>query len=164
MSRTKGKWTYLEAVQHGKDPSRFMVLFEDAASLLGLAVATAGIVAEQLTGRMIFDGIASILIAVVLAVTALWLGYETKGLLIGESANSEVVADIENIAGALDGVREVREVLTMHIGPSYIIVCLSAVLTKGGNADGGRTFALLENKIRARHPRVKQVFTKAVPG
>src|SRR5581483_10907410 len=112
-----------------------MVLFEDAASLLGLAVATAGIVAEQLTGRMIFDGIASILIAVVLAVTALWLGYETKGLLIGESANSEVVADIENIADALDGVREVREVLTMHIGPSYIIVCLSAVLTKGGNAD-----------------------------
>jgi cation diffusion facilitator family transporter len=162
LSRTKGKWTYLQAVRHGKDPSRFMVLFEDAASLLGLAIAAAGLAAGQLTGEVRFDGIASILIGVVLAVTALWLAYETKGLLIGESANSEVVKDIRRIAGALGGVREVREILSMHVGPSYIIVCLSIVLTRDGAADSGRTFTLLEENIRAAHRRVKQVFVKAV--
>lgn len=164
LSRTKGKWTYLEAVQHGKDPSRFMVVFEDTASLLGLALAAGGIALQQATGWLWADGAASVLIALVLAVTALWLAWETKGLLIGESANSEVVADIERIAAELDGIREVREVRSMHMGPHYIIVSLAAVLTRGGNTDGGRTMALLEERIRAAHPRVKQLFVKAEPG
>lgn len=162
LSRTKGKWTYLEAVQHGKDPSRFMVVFEDTASLLGLAIAAGGILLQQTTGWLWADGAASVLIALVLAVTALWLAWETKGLLIGESANREVVAHIERIAGDIDGIRQVREVLSMHMGPNYIIVSLAAVLSRGGSADSGRTVALLEEKIRAAHPRVKQVFIKPV--
>lgn len=163
LSRTKGKWSYLEAVQHGKDPSRFMVLFEDSASLLGLLIAALGIGVQQLSGWLLADGIASILIGLVLVVTALWLAWETKGLLIGESANSEVVADIERIADGIDGIREVCEVLSMHVGPNYIIVSLVAVLSRGGSADGGRTVALLEEKIRQAHPRVRQVFIKPVP-
>src|SRR5215475_6798973 len=94
FSRTKGRRTYIEAVQRGKDPSRFMVLFEDSAALLGLTLALAGIALDQLTGDARFDGVASLLIGLVLAVTAVWLAYETKGLLIGEAADREVVSDI----------------------------------------------------------------------
>jgi cation diffusion facilitator family transporter len=164
LSRVKGKWSYLEAVRHGKDPSRFMVIFEDTASLLGLLIAAFGIAAQQLTGILLFDGIASILIALVLAATAMWLAWETKGLLIGESANSEVVADIERIAGEVGGIREVREVLSMHVGPNYILVTLSAVLTHERTEDAGRSMEQLEALIRKAHPRVKQVFVRVIAG
>jgi len=68
-----------------------MVLFADTAALLGLLIAAAGIVAEQLTGSPSYDAVASILIGCVLSISAMLLAQETKGLLIGESANSEVV-------------------------------------------------------------------------
>ena len=91
FSRAKGKWGYIEAVQRAKDPSIFVVLFEDSAAMLGLLVAFVGIALAQYTGFLYFDGIASIIIGLILIGTAIWLAYETKGLLIGESANLDVV-------------------------------------------------------------------------
>jgi len=55
--------------------------------MIGLVVAFAGIWLSQATGILIFDGIALVLIGLILAATAVWLAYETKGTLIGESAN-----------------------------------------------------------------------------
>ena len=86
FSKAKGKWGYIEAVQRGKDPTMFVVLFEDSAAALGLIVAFLGIWLSQATGILIFDGIASVIIGLILAGTAVWLAYETKSLLIGESA------------------------------------------------------------------------------
>jgi divalent metal cation (Fe/Co/Zn/Cd) transporter len=98
FTRAKGKWGYLKAVQRGKDPSMFVVLFEDSAAMLGLIVAAAGIFLSQITGNPIYDGMASIIIGLILAATAAWLAYETKSLLIGESANKEVIQGIRKIA------------------------------------------------------------------
>ena len=83
----KGSWSYVQAVQRGKDPTIFMVLFEDSAAVLGLLVAFLGIWLGQLTGMVYLDGIATFIIGLILGGTAIWLAYETKGLLIGESAN-----------------------------------------------------------------------------
>jgi cation diffusion facilitator family transporter len=130
FSRTKGRRTYIEAVQRGKDPSRFMVLFEDSAALLGLVIALAGIALQQLTGDPRFDGAASCLIGLVLAVTAVWLAYETKGLLIGEAADKEVVADIRRIANSMKGIERMGEVLTMQVGARFILVALTFVLSE----------------------------------
>ena len=94
FTRAKGKWGYLEAVQRGKDPSMFVVLFEDTAAMLGLLVAFVGIALTQATGILYFDGIASVVIGLILIGTAVWLAYETKSLLIGESANRPVIKGI----------------------------------------------------------------------
>jgi cation diffusion facilitator family transporter len=158
FSKTKGKWTYLEAVQRGKDPSRFMVLFEDSAALIGLTIALAGIAIEQLTGDARYDGVASILIGVVLAVTAVWLAYETKGLLIGEAANREVVADIRRLANSVKGIERMGEVLTMHVGAGFILVALTFVLK--GDAQRKETIDELEAKIKQAHPRVRRLFVR----
>jgi cation diffusion facilitator family transporter len=99
FTRAKGKWGYIEAVQRGKDPTLFVVLFEDSAAMLGLVVAFLGVWLTQVTGLMWFDGLASILIGCILAGTAIWLAYETKGLLIGEAANTRVVDGIRAIIG-----------------------------------------------------------------
>lgn len=94
FTRAKGKRGYLAAIRHGKDPSLFVVLFEDSAAMLGILVAFGGIYLTVMTGSHVYDAVASILIGVILALTAAWLAYETKGLLIGESANREVVRGI----------------------------------------------------------------------
>ncbi|MCA9728908.1 MAG: cation diffusion facilitator family transporter, partial [Candidatus Eisenbacteria bacterium] len=71
--QSKGKRSYLEAVRRGKDPSVFVVLFEDSAAMLGLAVAFAGVFLAQITGIPHFDAAASIVIGLILAATAWWL-------------------------------------------------------------------------------------------
>jgi len=75
---------------------------------------------SQVTGILWFDGLASIIIGLILASVAIWLAIETKGLLIGESANNEVNQEIHNIAASYTGIEQVNEVLTLHMGPGFI--------------------------------------------
>lgn len=135
-----------------------MVLFEDTAALLGVLIAAAGIGAEQLTGEPIYDAVASLLVGCVLSVSAVWLAYETKGLLIGESANREVAEDIRRIAAQVDGIEHVHEVLTMHVGPQFILVAITLELSSGRT----RRHAVdqLEVRLKRSHPRIKRVFMR----
>ncbi|MDH4360887.1 MAG: cation diffusion facilitator family transporter, partial [Nitrospirota bacterium] len=162
FTKVKGKWSYLQAVQRTKDPTIFMVLFEDTAAMLGLGVAFLGIWLGQLTGIVYFDGIATCIIGLILAGIAMWLAYETKGLLIGESANQEVVHSIREMAKQLPGVMHVNEVLTMHMGPEFILVNLSVDFRDGVTSEEvERGVAGLDKDIKARHPLVKRVFVEA---
>ncbi|MHB0776817.1 cation diffusion facilitator family transporter [Halomonas sp. WWR20] len=160
--KTKGKWGYLEAVHRGKDPSMFVVVFEDSAALLGLLAALAGVALSQWTGNPVFDGIASVIIGLILGGTAIWLAVETKGLLIGESANRSVVEDIRRLAGQAEGVETVHEVLTMHMGPDYILVNLSVHFVRGTPAESiERSIVTLDRAIKQAHPHVQRVFVEA---
>ncbi len=162
FSRSKGQWSYLQAVQRGKDPTIFMVLFEDSAAVLGLIVAFFGIWLGQVTGIVYLDGIATVIIGLILGGTAVWLAYETKGLLIGESANREVVQSIREMAKQLSGVTNVNEVLTMHMGPEFILVNLSVDFQDGVASEVvEECVAELDVRIKAKHPFVKRVFVEA---
>ena len=160
--RAKGSAGYFEAVHKGKDPSMFIVLFEDSAAMLGLVVAFLGIWLSQFTGDPRFDGAASIVIGLILAVTAIWLAWETKGLLIGESANRPVVEGIRKLVGAHSGVAHVNEVLTMHMGPEFILVNLSVDFVDPATADEvEKTVAQIDREIKASFPNVQRVFIEA---
>lgn len=162
FTRVKGQWGYIEAVQRGKNPSFFVALFEDSAAILGILIAFGGIALGQWTGLNYFDGVASALIGLILGGTAVWLAFETKGLLIGESANQEVVQEIRRLAAALPEVRRVNEVLTLHMGPSYILVNLSVKFSDDlPAATLERTIQRLDQRIKETFPRVKRVFVEA---
>lgn len=162
FTRTKGKWNYIEAVHRGKDPTIFVVLFEDSAALLGIVVAFCGVLLSHLTGIEEFDGIASIIIGLILGGTAVWLAYETKGLLIGESANEKVVNGIREIVAAAEGVDHVNEVLTMHMGPDFILVNIS--IDFRDDIPAGElevVIAKLDRQIKQNFANVKRVFVEA---
>jgi cation diffusion facilitator family transporter len=160
--RSKGSLGYIEAVQRGKDPSKFLVLFEDTAAGIGLVIAFFGILLAQLTGNPVFDGIASVLIGVVLGATAIWLAYETKGLLIGESANPEVVAQIREIAAQFESIQNVNEVLTMHMGPDSLLVNISVDFRDSLRAGAvEQTIAEMDRKIKKAYPVVRHLFVEA---
>jgi len=162
FSKAKGKWGYIEAVQRGKDPSMFVVLFEDSAAMLGLAVAFLGIFLGQVTGIPWFDGAASVVIGLILGGTAVWLAYETKGLLIGESASRRVVQGIRQIADAHKEIDHVNEVLTMHMGPDFILVNISVKFAPEISAgDIEKTVARLDHELKQTYPLIKRVFVEA---
>lgn len=162
FTRAKGKWGYVEAVQRGKDPSMFVVLFEDSAAMLGLVVAMAGITLSRTTGILQFDGIASIIIGLILGGTAIWLAYETKGLLIGESANRHVVEGIREIVRRIEPIEHVNEVLTMHMGPDFILVNVSADFADSVSAgEVEMAIARLDSLVKQAYPAVKRVYIEA---
>jgi cation diffusion facilitator family transporter len=162
FSRAKGKWGYIEAVQRGKDPTMFVVLFEDSAAMLGIVVAFLGVLLVDLTGILIFDGIASIIIGLILGGTAVWLAYETKGLLIGESANKMVIEGIREIILQYDGIDNINELLTMHMGPDFILVNVSIDFRDDIPAsDLEKMIAGMDTQIKGRFPTVKRIFVEA---
>ncbi len=162
FTKEKGKHDYLEAVHRGKDPTNFVVLFEDSAALLGLLVAALGIFLSETLHTEMYDGIASIIIGIILGVTATWLAYETKGLLIGEAANSEVVNGIKKVMESFDEIQHVNEVLTMHMGPEFILLNLSVDFEDSVvAADIENTISEIDKKIKSEFPKIKRIFIES---
>ena len=160
--KAKGKWGYIEAVQRGKDPTMFVVLFEDSAAMAGIIIAFLGVLLTDTTGILIFDGIASIIIGLILGGTAVWLAYETKGLLIGESANKKVIDGISEIILQFNGIDNLNEILTMHMGPEFVLVNVS--IDFHNDIPAGELedmIARMDSKIKERFPTVKRVFVEA---
>ena len=162
FSRSKGRWGFLEAIQRAKNPTIFVVLFEDSAAMLGLMVAFAGVWMSQATGILIFDGIASVIIGLILIGTSIWLAYETKSLLIGESANTAVIRGIRDSLRGRPHVEHVNEVLTMHMGPDFILANISVDFADKISAEEVEAdIAAIDRAIKQKFPEVKRVFIEA---
>ena len=152
----------LAAIRNSKDPTSFTVLFEDTAALLGLVVAFLGIFLGSVLHNPYFDGMASIVIGLILAVVAAFLAYETKGLLIGEGVTPETLDSLRSIAAADPAVQELKKSLTMHFGPHEVLVTLDILFKRELTAEE-ITSAInrIEAAIRARHTEIKYVFIEA---
>jgi cation diffusion facilitator family transporter len=159
--KRKGRLGYFEAFRLSKDPSTFTVLLEDSAALLGLLLALAGLVGAQWLELPQLDGVASIGIAGVLAVSATLLARETKGLLIGETAHPAVSDAILAIANGDDGVRCANGVLTVQMGPNQVVAALSAefedVLT---TPQIEACINRIEKQAKVVHPEIVSLFVK----
>ena len=162
FGRVRGSRSIVDAVRRGKDPTVIAVLFEDSAALAGLVVAAIGVTLYHLSGNALYDGAASIVIGLILGFTAFWPAFETKGLLIGEAANREVVARITSLAKRYPEVERVNEVLTMHVGPEYILAAVS--LNIACDVPRNRAHAVmdeLDETIKKTDPRLKRVFIES---
>jgi len=157
----KGKRGYLEAARQSKDPTMFMVLFEDTAALIGLMIALAGITASHVLGRPELDGAASIGIGLLLGMVALFLASESKGLLMGEPAASEVVASICAIAHAQPGVERSSGLFTVHLGPDQVVAAITADFRDTlSAADVEAVVAEIEDRVKAVHPEIVLLMVK----
>ncbi len=138
-----------------------MVVFEDSAALIGLVVAFVGTFLSVKLKLPVLDGIASLVIGLVLATTATLLARETKGLLIGERADPAIIASITRIAAEMGGVAHANGIITVHLAPEQVVVALSLEFD-----DLLRTPEIeakvheLERRVRAAHHVVVAVFVK----
>lgn len=157
----KGSLSYFAAVRQSKDPGVFTVLFEDTAALLGLLIAFIGITAAAYFERPELDGVASIVIGLILAATAILLARESKALLIGEAALPQVQ---EEIRAAIDGdpdVERVNGMTTVHLGPDQIVVALSLEFKDDrSTADIEDCVERIESALGKRRSDIVSVFVK----
>lgn len=158
----RGRRSWLDAIKSSKDPTVFTVLFEDTAALLGLLIAAAGLAIGEIFHLPVMDGVASVAIGVLLAVTAALLAYESQSLLTGEGVQPEVRADLRRLALAEPGIIQVNELLTMHFGPQDVLVALSLDFEDTQTAGTiEATVSRLERRIKTAHPDVTRVFIEA---
>jgi len=158
---TKGAMGYFEAFRRSKDPSTFTVLLEDSAALLGLAFALVGLLAAQLLDMPILDGVASLCIAGVLAVTAFLLARETKGLLGGEPAAPSVAKRILAVATHDADLRRANGVTTMQMGPDQVVAMLSAEFEDDRTTPQIEAcITRIEKTVKAEYPELVALFVK----
>jgi cation diffusion facilitator family transporter len=157
----KGEQSFLEAARRSKDPTTFMVLFEDTAAVLGLLLAFVGTLAAHLFGLPVLDGIASIAIGILLALVAAFLARESKGLLIGEPAQSEVTDAICAIVGREPGIERASGLFTVHVGPRQVVAGISVDFRDDLTARQVEDIvARVEGRVREAHPEIVSLLIK----
>lgn len=155
----RGFWKDIRA---SKDPANFAVIFEDTAALLGLVVAGLGVFLGHQLNNPYLDGAASIVIGVILSAIAIFLAYESKGLLIGEGADPKVLESIETLVKADSAIENARTPLTMHFGPNEVFLALDVNFRKGISAiEVEQAVDRIEKNIRHQHPDIKRIFIEA---
>lgn len=155
----KGKQTVAQTIRGSKDPTTFTVLFEDTAALLGLLVALVGVFLADQFNEPHFDGVASIIIGLILGVVAAVLAYESRSLLIGEGVSPEVMASIRAIVTSDPDVSEIKQFLTLHFGPADVLLTMNLRWQKEFTApEVAEVIARLEGKIRGQFPEINHIF------
>jgi cation diffusion facilitator family transporter len=161
FNKAKGPLGYYEAFRKSKDAPLFMVLFEDSAALIGIAIAAVGTVLATRFGMPLADGISSILIGLVLACTSTLLARESKSLLIGERADSRLIKSLLEIANAACGSSRANGVLTIQMAPQEIMAAMSFEFDDALTAPQiEEMVADIERRIHAAHPEVTSLFIK----
>jgi divalent metal cation (Fe/Co/Zn/Cd) transporter len=144
-----------------KDPPTFIVLLENGAAMAGILVAAAGVALAQATANPFWDGAASVIIGLILGVTALVLAIESKALLIGEAADPELVESIRAAAEAEAGIVGVGHILTVHSAPDQITVIMSADFEDSITAgEVERIIARIEEGVEKHWPAVKRLYIR----
>lgn len=153
--------SWWSAVRRSKDPAGFIVLFEDSAALLGLIFAAIGIWTSQRLGDPRIDGVASIAIGLVLAAVAILLAREAKDLLIGESADRNLISTIWDILARRREIVAINHVRTIHTAPDAIFVAISADFDDGLRM--GQAEALIETieiELKQALPEISSIYIR----
>src|ERR1043166_6062673 len=161
--------TFAEYLRESKDPTAKTVLFEDSAALIGIVIATTGLILTdyQVGGRAgaYWDGMASILIGLVLAIVAFVLARSSRGLLLGEAANSKVLAAIKQAIESHPNVERVVELLTMHLAPKQILINAHVKMRPNlVTGDIEKSIAEIEDRIKRAEPKVEMIFLETARG
>jgi cation diffusion facilitator family transporter len=160
--RLKGRRGYIQAVRESKDPTTFTVLFEDTAAMLGLIVAFLGVFLGHSLGIPALDGLASVVIGIILCGVASFLAYESKGLLIGEGIDPQTKMDITKFVEADPDVERLVRALSLHFGPEDVLLTLEITFRPGLSAgQAAAAIDRMDKAIRAEHPEVKHLFVEA---
>lgn len=150
---------FAEQVQRSPDTTVRTALFEDTTAVIGLAIAAVGLALSSWTGSAVWDGIASILIGLLLVAVAYSLGRTNMHMLIGRAADPDEQRVITQEIEATPGVDKVVELLTMHLGPEELIVAAKVAFTDDISADEAEDLADgLDRRLRERLPLIRHVF------
>lgn len=154
----RGWW---QAVIRSKDPGRFIVLFEDSAALVGIALAALGVWLSHHYGDPRFDGLASIAIGAVLALVAVLLAREAKGLIIGEAADPALIGALREALAQHGEITAINHVRTIHTAPEAVFVAVSADFVDWlPMGEGERLIERMEAELKRISPQITSIYIR----
>ena len=161
FNRQRGSEPFWRAVRRSKDPATFVVLFEDAADVLGLVVAFLGVWLGHTLRNPYLDGIASMVIGLILMAVAVLLTRESRSLLMGESAEPAVLDGVMALTGSDPAVARVTRPLSMYLGPEEIILLLPVAFREElTTAEINRAVERIRAAIQRAYPAIRQLFVQ----
>ena len=161
FNRRRGSRKVWRSLRESKDPALMVVLFEDSAAVFGVFIALTGILIGEWSGNPRWDGGASMAIGVLLALVAFLVAYEVKSLLVGESASREVRSQIRTAVLTHPNVESIGRLLTMHMGPTDIVVNLEVDFEDGlKDTEVESTIDDVEEAIRRVAPSATLIFVE----
>ena len=161
FNHSRGSRSVWRSIRETKDSALLVVLLEDSAAMAGLVVALSGIVIANATGNSAWDAWGSIVIGVLLAIVAFVLAYETKALLVGEAASRRDRAAVRGSVLGHRNVERVGRMLTMHMGPTEVLVNIDVDLVDGlADTEVEQTIDDIESAIRVVLPYAHNIFVE----
>jgi cation diffusion facilitator family transporter len=161
FAEARGDHGFWESIRESKDPTSFMVLFEDSAALAGIVIAAIGTWLSIHLGDPRIDGISSMLIGAVLAAVAVLLARESKELLIGERAAPELSDAIRQTVAEEPCVLDVVEIVTTQMAPDQVIATLGIDIVDSLRVpEVEELIHRIENRVRQRFPQLYRVFIR----
>jgi len=148
-----------ETIRKSKDPSNIVILFEDAGDVLGVAVALAGVYFGYKYQSPYYDGIASIIIGIILTAISFLLARESRSLLMGESVDESIIDVVIKISEKDEAIEKVFYPLTVYLSPEEIVLVLETVFKDDLNTRQiNEAIERIQIKIQKQYPNIKQIF------
>ena len=162
FKKSRGKLGFIESIEKSKDAATFAIIIEDAAALIGLAIALAGVILGHITGNPYYDAIASILIGLLLCSVAIFLAKESKSLLVGEGIKSDDLKEVESILDNHDHVNQFDVPRTLHFGPSSALLALDIHFKDHLTTDEIEITTIeIERQIKNRKPYIDKIYIES---
>ncbi len=159
FNAARGDMKPLQFVKEAKDPSLFTVVFEDSAAEIGLLFAFLGTLLGHVTGNPYFDGIASVMIGLLLAAVAAVLLRETKGLIIGEGLNGEELRHVAHIVEENPRVTKCGRILSLYLGPHDMLLTIDVTFDENAaRNDIDEAIDSIERCIVTAFPQTTRIF------
>ena len=163
FNKQRNRTGLISALRQSKDPALFAIILEDMAAMIGIIVAAIGVFIADAFNWPIADGLASIVIGLVLATVAIFMAVEIKALIIGEAADPAVQHGLHRMITSQmrkgGPIKSINEIRTMHLGPEDVLVAASVDFHDGiSSQDVEATNSRLEAAIKDKYPQVRRLF------
>ena len=157
VNKVRGGRTVWRWFRESRQSELVVILGEDFAALVGLALALIAVLLAIGTGNPMWDGLGSMWIGVILIGVAAGIGREIKGLLIGQSADPQTVEQLRRFVEAREGVEKVYRVLTLQLGTSLMVSC-KVKLKASSAAQLVSRINEVEAALRIEFPEIQWLF------
>lgn len=161
LNKRRGPKAFMQYLKDTTDSDLVVVFGENAAAVLGLALAIAALGLASATGDGRWDGVGSAAIGLVLVGVAVFLATEVSSLLLGESADPDIDVASREVAKTIPEIEKVLNVLTMQQGPGEVLVHIKIAF--GGALtieEACGAINVFEERLRKLRPEVKWVFVE----
>ncbi|MGA8210146.1 MAG: cation diffusion facilitator family transporter [Nocardioidaceae bacterium] len=157
----RGEASYWQFIRRAKSPELPVILLEDFAALVGLALALAGVGLSKGTGNGYFDVAGTACIGVLLVVVAIVLAVETKSLLLGEAASPDAQRRLTESLEATEGIDRVIHMRTLHLGPDELLVAVKVAVGGSDRAeDVAAAIDAAEQSMRQAEPTARVIYVE----